>query len=144
MRVLQLTDVNIGAVSVNALMPLGTVTRKYCCGTAGRNTFAVSTSGANTITLNDSGYYKVDYTASVTTGTTGTLALNLLVNGSTVVTAAETITTAGTKSVALSYVVRVLPCSCAVATPVTIQVQNASTSVALTGGTSNIIVEKIG
>ena len=144
MRVLQLTNNNIGAVAVNTLMPLGTVTRKYCCGTAGKNTFAVSTSGANTITLNDSGYYKIDYDASVTTAATGTLELDMLVSGAKVVSAVETITTAGTKSCSLSYVARVLPCSCAVATPVTVQIQNASGSVALTAGTSNIIVEKIG
>ena len=144
MRVLQLTNNSIGAVPVNTLMPLGVVTRKYCCGNAGKNTFSVSTSGANTITLNDTGYYKITYDASVITGTTGTLVENLLVNNLVVTSATETITTAGTKSVAMSYVVRVLPSCCAVATPISIQVQNASTSVALTGGNSNIIVEKIG
>lgn len=143
MRILQLTNSAVGAVAVDSLLPLGAITRKYCCGTAGQNTFAVSTTGANTITINDTGYYRVTYTGNLTTAA-GTLALNLLVNGATVYTATQT-AVAGTNTVIIDYIIRVLP-NCASVTnnaPLTIQIENDATSVAITGGTSNIIVEKL-
>lgn len=144
MRILQLTNPNIGAVAVDSLMPLGAVTRKYCCGTAGQNTFTVSTTGSNTITLNERGYYKITYSATVVAGAVGAVTLNLLVNGDTVLTKSETATAIGDfVDITIPYVVRVLP-SCPInVNTLTIQVENADTSVAITDGTSNIIVEKI-
>ena len=144
MKILQLTNTAIGAVPVDTLMPLGTVTRKRCCGNAGQNTFAVSTTGSNTITLNDSGYYQITYSASILAGAAGNVVLNLLVNGETVLTKTETASAAGFVDITIPYVVRVLP-SCPInPSALTIQVENADTSVAITDGTSNIIVEKIG
>lgn len=145
MRILQLTNTDIGAVAVDTLMPLGAVTRKYCCGSAGQNTFAVSTTGANTITLNDKGYYYVTYSATVVAGAVGAVTLNLLVNGEVVLTKSETATAVGDfVDITIPYVVRVLPCCPINPSALTIQVENADTSVAITDGTSNIIVEKIG
>ena len=144
MKILQLTNTAIGAVPVDTLMPLGAVTRKRCCGTAGQNTFAVSTTGSNTITLNDSGYYEIIYSASLLATAAGNVVLNLLVNGETVLTKTETASAAGFVDITIPYVVRVLP-SCPInPSALTIQVENADTSVAITDGTSNIIVEKIG
>lgn len=143
MRLLQLTNTAVGAVAVDTLLPLGAITRKYCCGTQGQNTFAVSTTGANTITINDTGYYRITYVGSLTTGA-GTLVLNLLANGVAVETVTQTVV-AGTNNVVLDYIVRVLPNCASVPNnaPLTIQVENDATSVAITGGTSNIIVEKL-
>ena len=144
MRILQLTNREIGAVAVDTLMPLGAVTRKYCCGSAGQNTFSVSTTGANTITLNEKGYYKITYTASLLASAAGDVTLNLLVNDETVITKTETASAVGFVDITISYVVRVLPCCPINPSALTIQVENADTSVAITDGTSNIIVEKIG
>lgn len=144
MRILQLTNNAIGAVAVDTLMPLGAVTRKRCCGNAGQNTFAVSTTGSNTITLNDSGYYEIIYSASLLATAAGNVVLNLLVNGETVLTKTETASAAGFVDITIPYVVRVLP-SCPInSSALTIQVENDADSVAITTGVSNIIVEKKG
>jgi hypothetical protein len=144
MRILQLTNNNIGAVAVDTLMPLGAVTRRYCCGTAGQNTFSVSTTGSITISINDRGYYKVTYSATLVAGAVGAVTLNLLVNGETVLTKSETATAVGDfVDITIPYVVRVLPCCPINPSALTIQVENDATSVAITDGTSNIIVEKI-
>lgn len=143
MRILQLTNTNIGAVAVDTLMPLGTITRKYCCGSAGQNTFNVSTTGANTITINDKGYYNVLYSASLAVAAAGNVVLNLLVNGEVVLTKTETASAAGFVDITIPYTVRKLP-SCAYNNlPLTIQVELDDTSIAVTDGTSNIIVNKI-
>lgn len=144
MRILQLTNTDIGAVAVDTLMPLGAVTRKYCCGTAGQNTFSVSTTGSNTISINNRGYYKVTYSATLVAGAVGAVTLNLLVNGETVLSKSETATAVGDfVDITIPYVVRVLP-SCPInSSALTIQVENDADSVAITDGTSNIIVEKI-
>ena len=144
MRILQLTNTDIGAVAVDTLMPLGAVTRKYCCGNSGQNTFNVSTTGSNTITLNERGYYKIIYSASLLATAAGAVTLNLLVNGETVITKTETASAAGFVDITIPYVVRVLP-SCPInSSALTIQVENDADSVAITTGVSNIIVEKIG
>lgn len=144
-RVLQLTNTNIGAVAADTAFPLGTITRKLCCGTAqGSNTFAVGTTGANFVQLNRIGYYKITYTLSAVASAAGAITIELSQNGTTLATATQTATAAGdTANLTLSFVVRVFPncSSVAVNNPATLQVTN--TGVALTGGVSNFIVEKV-
>lgn len=144
MRILQLTNNAIGAVAVDTLMPLGAITRKYCCGNAGQNTFAVSTTGANTITLNEKGYYDVIYSASVVAGATGVVTLNLLVNGVPVLTKTSSAVSGAAVDITIPYSIRVLGnCSCVNNNPVSIQIENDEDGVAITTGTSNLIIEKI-
>lgn len=144
-RVLQLTNTNIGAVAADTALPLGTITRKLCCGNVqGTNTFAIGTSGANFVQLNRTGYYKVTYTLSAVAAAAGAVTVELTQNGTTVATATQTATAAGdTANIALSFVVRVFPncSSVAVNNPLTLQLTN--TGAALTGGVSNFIVEKV-
>lgn len=143
-RVLQLTNTAVGAVATGTLMPLGAITRKICCGNQAANTFSVSTTGANTITLNETGNYRITYNVSAVAGAAGVVSFALLQNGVTLYTVSETATAAAdTVNLTLVYEVRVLP-NCASVTanvPATIQISN--TGVALTGGTSNILVEKV-
>lgn len=146
-RTIQLTNTSIGAVAsvaAGTLVPLGTITRKYCCGNCGQSTFTVSTSGANTVTLNEAGYYLINYSASVVAGAAGLVTLNLVQNGTVLYSVSETAAAAGdTVNLSLPYMVRVLPncCSSSANLPATIQI--TSSGVALTGGTSNILVEKV-
>lgn len=145
-RVIQLTNHSVGAVTAGSFLPLGNITRRYGCNENERcSVFEVSTTGSNTITINESGYYHLTYTGSLVAGAAGDIVLDLLVNGIEVFTVSQTATAVGdVENITLNYVVRVLPnCSaCVNNTPAIVQIRLDETSVALTGGTSNIVVEK--
>lgn len=140
---IQLTDTTVGAVATGALLPLGNVTRRFSNGSCCAMTFEVSTSGSDTITINESGYYKVSYVGSLTPAAAGELTLTLTANGVAVTSVTDTVAAADdTTNITFDYIVRVFPnCSSINNMPVILQVVNSG--VALTGGSSNIIVEKI-
>jgi hypothetical protein len=142
---IQLTNTAIGDVAVNAYMPLGRVTRRInapfnCC-----NTFTISSSTADTVTLNDVGFYKITYSLTASAAAEGEVTVGLVTNGTTVYSVSQNIADATTGSVNLTlpYTVRVVPnCSSAPDNvPVTLQLQN--TGIALTGVSSNLIIEKL-
>lgn len=140
-RVLEMHNSAIGAVAVGAFMPLGKVTRRIseCAGSG--VPFEITNSGADTIQLTSKGYYKVLYTASVVTGGAGTVTLQLMENGTAVASATATATAAGTLNVVIAKEIRVFAnCqSCPTNCPVDLQVLLSGT--AITGGSSNIIVD---
>ena len=133
----------IGAVAAGDLVPLGAVTRSFMCSGAAQPTFVVGTTGSNTITITDCGVYEVEFNASVVAGAAGVVTLNLTQNGAVVATASQTATAADdTENLSITYLIRVFPNIGGFSNaPSTIQVLN--TGVALTGGTSNIIVRRI-
>jgi hypothetical protein len=141
---IQLTNSTVGDVAINAYMPLGRVTRRInapfnCC-----NTFTISSSDADTINLNDVGFYKITYSLTATAAAAGEVTIALVTNGTSIYTVSQAVVdeTAGV-NLTLPYTIRV--CSNCSATPdnvpVSVQIQN--TGIALTGATSNIIIEKI-
>jgi hypothetical protein len=141
---IQLTNSTVGDVAINAYMPLGRVTRRInapfnCC-----NTFTVSSSDADTVNLNDVGFYKITYSLTATAAAAGEVTIALVTNGTSIYTVSQAVVdeTAGV-NLTLPYTIRV--CSSCSATPdnvpVSVQIQN--TGIALTGATSNIIIEKI-
>jgi hypothetical protein len=141
---IQLTNTNIGAVAVDAYMPLGKVTRRIntpqnCC-----NTFVVTSSTADTVVINDPGFYKVTYSLNATAAAAGAVTVNLVTNGTTVYSVTQTIVDETTAvNLTLPYTIRVCP-NCLTTpdnVPVTLQIQN--TASALTGASSNLIIEKI-
>lgn len=140
---IQLTDISVGTVAVDALLPLGNVTRKYSKGNTCQDTFIVSTSGSDTITITDSGYYKVSYNGSLIPASAGAITLTLTANNVDLITVSDTVAAADDiTNISLEYVIRVFPnCSAINNMPVILQILNEG--VALTGGSSNIIVEKI-
>lgn len=143
-RVLQLTNPVVGAVAADALMPLGAITRKLCCGNQAQRTFGVSTTGANTISLNDTGFYRVTYSVSAVAGAAGVVSIALNQNETALYTVSQTAAAAGdTVNLTLVYIVRVAPNCSAVISNLPANLQVVNTGVALTGGTSNILVEKV-
>lgn len=135
---IQLTNTNIGAVAIDENLPLGTVTRRInapynCC-----NTFLVSTSAVDTVTLNNVGFYKVTYSLTATAAAAGEVTVGLVTNGDTVYSVSQTVVdeTSGV-NLTLPYTIRVTSESA----PVNVQLKN--TGIALTGSTSNLIIEKI-
>lgn len=143
-KVLQLTNNNIGAVAIETLLPLGIITRKICYGNADCRTFELSTTNSNTVTLNTPGNYRITFNGSLVASAAGEVSISLIANGVSVYT---TSVTAGAAddivNLTLPYEVRVCPnCSgnpnnC----PMTIQFELTGT--AITGGTSNILIEKV-
>jgi hypothetical protein len=143
-KLIQLTNTTVGAVDVNENIPFGTVTRRInapysCC-----NTFVLASSNTDTVTINDTGFYKITYSLSAVTAAAGTVTTSLMINGTSVYSVSAYAADADSPvNVTLPYVIRVCPSGTtnAVVSPVTVQVQNSGA--ALTGNTSNIIIEKI-
>ena len=140
---IQLTDNTVGAVATGALLPLGNVTRRYSNNSCCAATFEVSTSGSDTITITESGYYKVSYNGSLTLEEAGEITLTLTANGTEIISVSDTVAAADDiTNISLEYMIRVFPnCSSIRNMPVILQIVNEG--VALTGGTSNLIVEKV-
>lgn len=142
-KLLQLTNPSIGAVAVNSFVPLGTKTLVYpvncsnCC-----QTYTVASSTSDTVQINKSGAYKIIYNASLVATGAGEVVLALIVNGTTRYTVTATATAAGTVNLSIPFEIY-LPCNCAgnpANIPAYVQVQ--STGVAITSGTSNLVISK--
>lgn len=143
-KVLQMTNKTIGAVAIDGLMPYGIITRKICQGKTNGGTFSVTTTGADTIYLQEAGNYRISYSGSLVAGATGDIAVSLIANGVSVYTVTQTVTAVGDViNLTLPYEVRVCPNSCAVPTNCPMSIQIQLTGVAITDGTSNILVEKV-
>jgi hypothetical protein len=142
-RILQLTNTTIGAVTTNSNIPLGIVTLVHPFDTSNcYPTYTVSSSNADTLVINKSGVYTLIYNASVVATEAGDVTFELKVNGVTKYTVTETATAAGTVNLTIPFDIYV-PCNCQSSpsnVPAYIQVQN--TGVALTSGTSNLVVSK--
>lgn len=140
---IQITNTTIGNVATGAYMPYGRVTRRVnapynCC-----NTFVVTSSTADTVVINDLGFYKVTYSLTATAEAAGEVTITLVANGVNLYSVSATADAAGVVNLTLPYTIRVCS-SCSGApeqVPVSLQIQN--TGVALTEGTSNILIEKI-
>lgn len=141
---IQLTNKNLGNVAVNQFIPLGTVSRRINAPSTCCNTFIVTSSTNDTVTINDSGFYKVTYSLTATAAAAGEVTIALLTNGTSVYGVTQTIVDeANAVNLTLVYTIRVCP-NCEATpdnVPVNVQVQN--TGIALTGETANLIIEKL-
>ena len=143
-QVSNLPTAPLGAVATGgALFPLGVITHRIGCGTCSQPTFTVQTSGANTVTVNDCGYYRVTFGANVVATDAGLVTLNLVQNGAIVYSVSETAVAGETVNLGFTFIVRATP-NYGVGLPtMPANLQITNTGVALTGGTSNLIVERI-
>ena len=141
---IQVTNSTIGDVAVDAYMPLGKVTRRInapynCC-----NTFVVSSSTSDTVTINDPGFYKVTYSLTATAADIGEATVSLVMNGTSVYTVSQYIADAALPvNLTLPYTIRICPNCSSVPTNVPVSVQIQNTGIALTGSSSNLIIEKV-
>lgn len=141
-RLLQLTNNNVPEVAENINMPLGTITRRVTCNKF-EPTFVVSTSNVDTVTINEEGYYKITYNAALIATAAGDVEMTLVINGTNTYSVSETATAAGIVNINLDFITRVFRRSDDIATNNPMSIQIKSTGVALTGGTSNFIVERV-
>ena len=143
-RVLQMTNLTIGAVAAEELLPLGNVTRRIQDSCADCHTFSVTTSQADTVYLNEVGNFNVLYSASLLAGAIGEVSVALIVNGVQIYEVGANAAAVGDAvNLTLPYQVRVCP-NCAGSPnncPVSIQVR--LTGVAVTGGQANLLVERV-
>jgi PKD repeat protein len=142
-KILQLTNSTIGAITTGSNMPLGVATVIYPYDTSNCfPTYTVQSSTSDTLVINKVGTYSFIYNASVVASAAGEVTFVLKVNGVSKYTVSMTATEAGTINITIPCEIYI-PCNCASTpnnVPAYIQVQN--TGVALTSGTSNLIVSK--
>lgn len=140
---IQLTDRAVGAVATDALLPLGNVTRKNADGQRCQDTFIVSTSGSDTVTITEAGWYKISYVGSLIPADAGEITLSLEANNVQQIAVSDTVAAADDiTNISLEFIIRVFP-SCRATSNMPVALQIINTGVALTGGTSNLIIEKI-
>jgi hypothetical protein len=142
-KLIQLTNSNIGAIAVNANMPLGITTVIYpdCCG-CGFQTYSVGSSTSDTLVVNRAGTYRFIYNASLVATDAGDLVLTLKVNGVTKYVVTAVAVAGGAVNITIPFEIY-LPCNCnsnPANLPAYVQVEN--TGVAITSGTSNLIISK--
>lgn len=142
-RVLQLTNNAIGAVAVTNFLPLGNVTRRINRCEANINTFTTATTNTNIVSINECGNYNITYNLSGIAATAGVLIATLVINGINVYSASATATSGDTVNLTIPYQIRVLP-NC-VANPANLptNVQIQLNGVGITGGTSNLKIERV-
>ena len=143
-RLIQLTNSSVGSVPVDTYMPLGIITRRVNpkCQCIDDRTFTVSSTGTNIVTINDCGYYKILYSASVVAGAEGIVTLSLQLNSSTVYTVSATAAEGDTVNLTLPFEIRVLPNCNAIINNIPVNIQVLLSGVALTSGNTNLIVER--
>ena len=147
-KLIQLTNNNIGAITAGSLMPLGLTTRRINAPIDTCSAFQVASSNADTLYINEPGYYKVTYSSTITAGAAGTVAITLVSNQEDVYTVSEEATAAeDILNLTLMYVIRVCPncCSAPYNCPVAVQIKLGDTATGITPNpsTSNLIVERV-
>lgn len=141
-RLLQLVNSSIGAVAAGSAIPLGVQNRSVETTPLCRNTFNVTTTANNVVYVNETGFYKITYIGYLTVAAAGDTIVNLQVAGQTVQTATVTVPAAGTYLVTFAYTTRAVNVQGVGNIPLAINLQLGTTSVALTGGSSVLIVER--
>jgi hypothetical protein len=147
-KLIQLTNNNIDAVAANAMMPLGTVTRRINASASPCTTFEVTSTTSDIVYINEPGYYKVTYSASLTAAAAGTVGMSLVANQNTVYSVSEEATAAeDIVNLTLVYVIRVCPNSCATPynCPTSIQMKLGDVAISNTPSPSvaNLIIERV-
>lgn len=141
---IQLTNTTIGDIAVDSFIPYGRVTRRINAPFNSCSTFTVTSSTADTITINDPGFYKITYSLTASAAAAGDVSIALVTNGTTIYSVSQNLVDeTGTVNLTLPYTIRVCPnCSSTPDNiPVNVQIQN--TGIALTGVSGNMIIEKV-
>jgi hypothetical protein len=147
-KLIQLTNTTIPALTADEYIPLGLVTRRLNAPMSGCSPFQIGSSTSDTLYLNEPGYYKITYSATMVAGAAGTISISLISNQNSIYTVSEEATAAADiVNLTLPYVLRVCSNCCASPNnyPVAIQFKLGDTATGITPNpsTANLIVEKI-
>lgn len=144
MKVLQLTNRSILAVAVNDYIPLGIPTVRYpeCSSNNGCEVFSVTSSTSDTISVNKGGTYRIDYSLSAVAAAAGDVSIEAVVNGESIYSVLATAVEGGKVNLTIPIDVYI-PCNCnALPNSVPAYIQLKNVGVALTSGSSNLIVTR--
>lgn len=147
-KLIQLTNKAVGAVAAEDFMPLGLITRRVNSTTSPCTTFQITSSTSDTVYINEPGYYKITYSATLIADAAGVLSLSLVANQNSIYTVSETAAAAGDAvDLTLVYVVRVCPNSCSAPynCPTSIQLQLGDVAITDTPESSvtNLVIERV-
>lgn len=144
MKVLQLTNKSILAVAVDEYIPLGIPTVRYpeCSSTNCCEIFSVTSSTSDTISVNKGGTYRIDYSLSAVAAAAGNISVEAVVNGDSIYSVSATAVEGGEVNLTIPLDIY-LPCNCnALPNSIPAYIQLKNVGVALTSGSSNIIVTR--
>lgn len=146
-KLIQLTNKQITGTAANTYIPLGLVTRKINSTACDIPTFTVGSSLADTVTINEPGYYKITYNSTLSPAAAGAVGVTLISNQDPIYSVSETAAAADDLvNLTLVYVIRVCPncCSAPLNCPVNIQIQLGDTALsATTASVGNLVIERI-
>jgi hypothetical protein len=147
-KLIQLTNTNIGATPAGEFLPLGLTTRRVNAGGSPCSTFQVTSSESDTVYINEPGFYKVTYNATLTTGAAGVMGVTLVANQNDIYSVSEDATAAeDIVNLNLVYVIRVCPNSCSAPynCPTAIQVRlgDVATGITPNASTANLVIERV-
>lgn len=147
-KLIQLTNTAIGEIAADSNLPLGLITRKVntndtCC-----PTFQLASSLADTVYINEPGFYKVTYSATLTAGAAGLMSVSLIANQNSIYTVSEDATAAeDIVNLTLVYVIRVCPNSCSspynCPTSIQLKLGDVATGITPNASTANLIIERV-
>jgi hypothetical protein len=147
-KLLQLTNTNIGVTAAGEFLPLGITTRRINAGGSPCSTFQVASSEANTVYINEPGFYKITYNATLTAGAAGIMSVTLVSNSNDIYSVSEDATAAeDIVNLNLTYVIRVCPNSCSAPyncpTAVQIRLGDVATGITPNPSTANLVIERV-
>ena len=109
-KLIQLTNSSIPETDASSNLPLGLITRKINVDCNNCTTFQVASSSADTLYINEPGFYKITYSATLTAAAAGLMSVSLISNQNTIYTVSEDATAAeDVVNLTLVYVIRVCP-----------------------------------
>jgi hypothetical protein len=147
-KLIQLTNTNIGEILAGENIPLGLVTRKVNSNGCDCPVFQVASSNSDTVYINEPGFYKVTYSATLTAGAAGLMSVSLIANQNSIYTVSQEATAAeDIVNITLVYVLRVCPNSCSspynCPTSVQLRLGDVATGITPDPSTANLIIERV-
>lgn len=147
-KLIQLTNTNIGIINAGENIPLGLTTRRVNAGEAPCSVFQVTSSESDTVYINEPGFYKITYSATLTAGAAGLMSVSLIANQNQIYTVSEDATAAeDIVNLTLVYVFRVCPNSCSspynCPTAIQMKLGDVATGITPNPSTANLIIERV-
>lgn len=142
-RLIQLTNYTVGAIPTATVMPLGIVTRKVARESTCKDTFDISSNANNVVYISEPGFYNISYTGNFVATAAGNVVINLQINGTTVQTSTVTATAGGNVQVAINFETRVFKNCNSITNNIPALVGLLNSGVALTSGTSNLVITRL-
>lgn len=140
-RLIELTNGNTGPVAVNGLLPLGSITRRVGKTPRCTPTWEIGTTYNNTITISESGIYKISYTGTLVAAEAGDLIVDILQDGNVIASRTITVVEGGSVNAALIKEARVYCNCCNGVLPITFAIRIRG--VAITDANGSFIIDGV-